>query len=208
MLRINYLRVSSLRKSRMSTFSVSATGLMDLGNLPESNRSVTPVDGLQRIQRGGRTYPSADGCVRQVVDGFQRIGSSSAFLVGASDKSRAAGGELNVRDVVGQGERLAQIHFVAILDIILEQNLDQPIRNRSAPYGNVFNGDLALPIRCLELAFGADALFPLEDRREDRRGPVFGRRLALIELVEIHLGRTRDMVRSNAQFRILDARRQ
>ena len=130
MLRINYLRVSSLRKSRMSTFSVSATGLMDLGNLPESNRSVTPVDGLQRIQRGGRTYPSADGCVRQVVDGFQRIGSSSAFLVGASDKSRAAGGELNVRDVVGQGERLAQIHFVAILDIILEQNLDQPIRNR------------------------------------------------------------------------------
>ena len=73
-------------------------------------------------------------------------------------------GEFYFGDVVRQGEWLAQVHVVPFLDVILKEDLDQPIRNRGAPDGDVFNPDLSLAIRGVELSIGGHSLLAFEER--------------------------------------------
>src|SRR2546428_10382917 len=95
-------------------------------------------------------------------------------LLGAADEGGAAMGEFYFGDVVRQGERLAQVHVVLFLDIILNEGLDQPIRNRGAPDGDVFNPDLSLAIRGVELSIGGYSLLVLLEGGDAGRGPIVG----------------------------------
>src|SRR5436309_4092939 len=129
-------------------------------------------------------------------------------LLGAADEGGAAMGEFYFGDVVRQGEWLAQVHVVPFLDVILKEDLDQPIRNRGAPDGDVFNPDLSLAIRGVELSIGGHSLLAFEEGGDDGRGPIVSGLGALVELVEVHFGGARDVVGGDVEREILDGRGQ